>query len=104
MATVFPQEIQTFPNFKDITAQDADLVKKYQASMEAGNIAQANQYLSQIVNYQDKIITAQLMNTIVDTNEAVQEFYEKKFSPAYVVSTTQPVAQEIGDFWFHVTG
>lgn len=104
MATVFPQAIQTFPNFKDITAQDAPLVKQYQQAMENGNIAQAAQYLSQIQDNQDKIITAQLMNTIVDTNEAVQVYYEKKFSPAYVVSETKPVTQEIGDFWFHITG
>lgn len=104
MATVFPQSLQTFPTFADITAQDAPLVKQYQEAMEAGNIAQANQYLSQISNYNNKIITAQLMNTIVDTNEAVQEFYEQKFSPAYVVSTSQPISQSVGDFWFHVTG
>lgn len=103
MATVFPQAIQTFPNFKDITVQDAPLVKQYQEAMKNGNIAQANQYLAQISNYQNKIITAQLMNTIVDTCEAVQEFYEQKFSPAYIVSTTQPAVQAIGDFWFHIT-
>lgn len=104
MATVFPQAIQTFPNFKDITAQDASLVKQYQQAIENGNLAQASQYLSQIVDHGDKIITAELMNTIVDTNEAVQVYYEQKFSPAYVVSETQPAVQEIGDFWFHITG
>lgn len=104
MATVFPQEIQTFPNFKDITVQDAPLVKQYQTAMENGNIAQANQYLSQIQDNKDKIITAQLMNTIVDTNEALQEFYLRKFSPAYIVSAEKPAMQDIGDFWFHITG
>lgn len=104
MATDFPQRIQTFPNFQDITATDAALVKQYQQAMEDGNIAQANQYLSQITNYNNKIINAELMNTIVDTTEAVQEYYEQKFSPGYVVSTTQPASQSVGDFWFHVTG
>lgn len=104
MATVFPEAIQTFPDFKDISPQDATLVKQYQQAMENGDISQASQYLSQIADHGDKIITAELMNTITDTNEAVQVYYEQKFSPAYVVSETRPSVQEIGDFWFHITG
>ena len=35
---------------------------------------------------------------------ALQEQFAKRYSPAYVVSETQPASQEIGDYWFKVTG
>ena len=35
---------------------------------------------------------------------AVEKYFQARYSPAYVVSNTQPSAQENGDFWFQVTG
>ena len=35
---------------------------------------------------------------------ALETYFTNKYSPAYVVSTTQPVNQEATDFWFEVTG
>lgn len=103
MATTFPQEIQTFLQKQDMTATDGDLVKQYQQAMEDGNIARASEYLAQIENYQNKIITADEMNTIVDTCVAVEQFFANRYNPAYIVSATQPIGQEDGDFWFKVT-
>ena len=104
MATTFPNAIQTFPQMIDLTASDGTLVQQYQTAMQTGNLALAKQILAQIPNNQSKIITADYLNTINDTVVAVEKYFQARYSPAYVVSNTQPSAQENGDFWFQVTG
>ena len=104
MATTFPNAIQTFPQMIDLLASDGTLVQQYQAAMQAGNLTLAKQILDQIPNNQSKIITADYLNTINDTLAAVEKYFQVRYSPAYVVSNTQPSAQENGDFWFQVTG
>lgn len=104
MATTFPQQTQTFPQMIDALATDGPLIEQFQAAMEAGDITTARQILAQIPNSQNKIITADYLNTINDTVVAVQEYFNGRYSPAYVVSATQPVAQNDTDFWFQVTG
>ena len=104
MATTFPNAIQTFPQMIDLIASDGTLVQQYQTAMQAGNLTLAQQILAQIPNNQNKIITAEYLNTINDTVVAVEKYFQARYSPAYVVSNTQPSAQENGDFWFQVTG
>ena len=104
MSTLFPGATQTFPQMIDLTASDGALAQQYQAAMQAGNLALAKQILAQIPNNQSKIITADYLNTINDTVVAVEKYFQARYSPAYVVSNTQPSAQENGDFWFQVTG
>lgn len=104
MATLFPSEIQTFPQMIDLTASDGSLAQQYQLAMQAGNLTLAKQILEQIPNNQNKIITADYLNTINDTLVAVEQYFQARYSPAYVVSETQPSVQESGDFWFQVTG
>ena len=104
MATLFPSEIQTFPKMIDLIASDGALVQQYQAAMQTGDITLAKQILYQIPNNPNKIITADYLNTINDTLVAVEKYFQARYSPAYVVSNTQPSAQENGDFWFQVTG
>nr|DAU22823.1 MAG TPA: hypothetical protein [Caudoviricetes sp.] len=104
MATSFPNQIQNFPQMQDITAQDAILVQQYQTAMQVGNLSLAQQILAQIPNNQNKIVTADYLNTINDTVIAVQKYFGARYSPAYVVSETQPVNQEKSDFWFQVIG
>ena len=103
MATSFPNAIQNFPQMIDLTASDGTLAQQYQTAMQAGNLALAKQILAQIPNNQSKIITADYLNTINDTVVAVEKYFQVRYSPAYVVSNTQPSAQENGDFWFQVT-
>ena len=103
MSTLFPGAIQTFPQMIDLTASDGALAQQYQTAMQAGNLALAKQILAQIPNNQNKIITADYLNTINDTVVAVEKYFQARYSPAYVVSNTQPSAQENGDFWFQVT-
>ena len=104
MSTSFPNAIQNFPQMIDLIASDGTLVQQYQIAMQAGNLTLAKQILDQIPNSQSKIITADYLNTINDTLVAVEKYFQVRYSPAYVVSNTQPSAQENGDFWFQVTG
>ena len=104
MATLFPNAIQTFPQMIDLIASDGTLVQQYQAAMQAGNLALAKQILAQIPNNQNKIITADYLNTINDTVLAVEQYFQARYSPAYIVSDTQPQSQEKNDFWFEITG
>ena len=104
MVTSFPSALQTFPQMVDLAASDGTLAQQYQTAMQAGNLTLAKQILAQIPNNQNKIITADYLNTINDTLVAVEKYFQVRYSPAYVVSNTQPSAQENGDFWFQVTG
>ena len=104
MATSFPNAIQNFPQMMDLLASDGTLVQQYQTAIQAGNLTLAKQILAQIPNNQNKIITADYLNTINDTVVAVEKYFQARYSPAYVVSNIQPSAQESGDFGFQVTG
>ena len=104
MPSLFPNEIQTFPQMIDLTASDGTLAQQYQAAMQAGNLSLAKQILAQIPNNQNKIITADYLNTINDTVVAIEQYFRGRYSPAYIVSEAQPESQEKNDFWFEVTG
>ena len=104
MPSLFPSEIQTFPQMIDLTASDGALAQQYQAAMQIGNLALAKQILAQIPNNQNKIITADYLNTINDTIVAIEQYFQARYSPAYIVSDTQPQSQEKNDFWFEITG
>ena len=104
MATLFPNAIQAFPQMIDLEASDGALAQQYQATIQAGNLALAKQILAQIPNNQSKIITADYLNTINDTVVAMEKYFQARYSPAYIVSDTQPQSQEKSDFWFEVTG
>ena len=104
MSTLFPGAIQTFPQMIDLASSDGALAKQYQIAMQAGNLALAKQILAQIPNNQSKIITADYLNTINDTVVAVEQYFRNRYSPAYIVSESQPAYQEATDFWFEVTG
>ena len=104
MATTYPGAIQEFPEMVDVLATDGPLIVLYQNAMQNGDLVLAQQILAQIPNNQKKIITADYLNTINDTVVAVEKYFTARYSPAYVVSETQPLMQEATDFWFQVTG
>ena len=104
MPSLFPSEIQTFPQMIDLAASDGALAQQYQTAMQAGNLTLAKQILAQIPNNQNKIITADYLNTINDTVVAVEQYFRGRYSPAYIVSESQPAYQEATDFWFEITG
>ena len=104
MPSLFPQQVQTFNQMQDISASDGALIAQYQAAMQAGNLTLAKQILAQIPNNQSKIITADYLNTINDTLVAVEQYFRGRYSPAYIVSESQPAYQKATDFWFEITG
>ena len=113
MPSLFPNQVQTFPQMIDASASDGTLIQQYQIAMQAGNLSLAKQILAQIPNNQSKIITADYLNTINDTVVAVEQYFRGRhhahrpgrgrYSPAYIVSEEQPAYQEATDFWFQVT-
>ena len=100
----FPEEIDVFPIMSDITASDGNLIKQYQTAMEANNLTLAKQILQRIPNGQNKIITAELLNKMINSITSTQTYALKSYSPAYIVSETMPANQKATDFWFQVTG
>lgn len=101
--TVFPGAIDSFPQMVDMLASDGALVQQYQIAMQSGNLSMARQILQQIPNNQNKIITADYLNKINDALVAVETYFQRRYSPAYVVSEQQPTGQVATDFWFQVT-
>ena len=100
MATNFPAAKDSFPTMKDVTSADAILLAQYQTAMQSGEIAKAKQILAQMTDGADKVITAEYLNNIKDSMDALETYYLQRWSPAYVVSDTQPADQATGDFWF----
>ena len=102
MATTYPNAYQGFPTMQNISAMDASIVAQYQDAIENNDYARAQQLLQTIPDFDKKMITASLLNTVFDTNVALQKFYTTRYNPAYVVSKTQPLGQEVGDFWIKI--
>lgn len=100
MATNFPNAKDVFPTMQDVAATDGVLLNQYQTVMQSGDIVKAHQILAQITNGDRKVITAEYLNNINDSMGALETYYLQRWSPAYVVSDTQPVDQATGDFWF----
>lgn len=89
---------------KDVTVDDAPLVKQYQEAIEAGDPDLAQTILSRIPDGSAKLIRAEFFNDMADTCVAIQETITSGFVPGYVVSDTQPTTQKTGDLWFKITG
>ena len=102
MPSSYPNRIQLFQTMQDMTASDALLVTQFQQAMQAGDIPLTQTNLAQITDKDKKIISAELLNTAWDTLVALQKQFITKYSPAYIISETQPADQEIGDYWFEV--
>ena len=73
--TTFPNSKDTFKQFLDIVISDGDLIKQYQAAVQAGNASLATQILQQIPAYTQKVLTATDLNKFVDAIVAVERFY-----------------------------
>lgn len=100
----FPQEIVTFPTMKDVTATDGSLITAYQQAIEANDLARAETILHTIPDYNKKVLSANLLNSLLQLGMDLETFYLDRYSPAYVVSASQPSTQGKYDFWFQITG
>lgn len=79
--TTFPDSIQTFTNFLNITVSDATLIQQYQTAVQSGDFETAQNVYAQIPNADQKIISALKLNTIINTCEALENFYKTDVQP-----------------------
>lgn len=100
MATTFPNAIQTFPTMINIESSDGATIDAFHTALKNGDMETATNLLHSITNYDKKIVTTNLMNTIIDTCVALENYYTERYSPAYIFQSNQPAGQETGDYWF----
>lgn len=79
--TTFPNTIQSFVTFLNITPTDASLIQKYQLAVQSGNMEEAESIFGQIRNGNQKIIDATKLNTLVDTTVALENFFKTDVFP-----------------------
>lgn len=79
--TVFPQNVDQFLTFLNITATDGPLIAQYQTALQNGNITLANQILAQIPSGTQKIIKATDLNKLTQAILAVERFYKTDIEP-----------------------
>ena len=100
MSTKFPDNIQTFGRFQDMTYNDWEMLSQYGKAMADNDFAAAQQALRGISKLKNKLLTNGFMNDMLDTCYAVQDFFDNRQVPDYVVGPVQPISQKQGDLWF----
>lgn len=73
--TTFPQSFQNFSQFIDITSSDVALLEQFYNYIYANDFANANRVLQLIPNYEQKIMYAKKMNTLIDTIKELEIFW-----------------------------
>lgn len=95
--TNFPEAVDTFVQMLDIVASDATNLAEYQSAMEAGNVVQANAALSNMANGAQKLLTADKINKIFNSIEALERFLGTDIVP-YVAQLQSNWQTEINKF------
>lgn len=85
--TTFPDVIQTFDKYIDITQDDVERYNAATEAMLAGNLKLAQQLINSIPNIGQKALTSNKLNTLIDTVQAL----EKYFSTGGFESAVQPI-------------
>ena len=91
--TLFPDSIQTLPQFTDLTSEDESNYLSYLQAIIAGNLANANYYLS-LIN-PNSLVSATSLNTLSDTIGAIQDLYGSTTTFADIVNEKQAEWQSI---------
>lgn len=73
-STVFPDGIDTFKTYVNITASDGALIQQYHEAVENGDFTTAESILAQINNATNKIVTADDMNLLMQAVRAIEMF------------------------------
>lgn len=73
--TTFPNSLDEFIDFANISQSDAPLVKSYQEAIQSGNFGLAQTILNSIPDATQKIITAQTMNKLAQSILACERFF-----------------------------
>lgn len=97
--TTFPETMDTFVQMLDIVASDSTALKAYQTAMESGNVSQANAAIASMANGAQKILTADKINKIFDSIEALERFLASDIVP-YVNSLQTTWNTKIGNFTY----
>lgn len=79
--TTFPDTIQVFTTFLNITPSDAVLIQRYQAAVQEGRMEDAQNIFASIQNGNQKIIDATKLNTLMDTALALENFFKTDIKP-----------------------
>ena len=91
--TLFPDSIQTLPQFTDLTSEDESNYLSYLQAIIAGNLTNANYYLS-LIN-PNSLVSATSLNTLSDTIGAIQDLYGSTTTFADIVDEKQAEWQNI---------
>lgn len=100
--TTFPESVDVFIQMLDVVASDAAALTAYQEAMNAGNIIRANTALGTMVNSAQKLLTAEKINKIFDSVEALERFLATDIVP-YVAQLQSDWQIEIDKFLYKGT-
>lgn len=73
-ATSFPDTFQSLKRYQDITQADLNAYNEYKNYINNNNLNGAKVALQKIENYDNKTLTANEINTLVDTVQALQSY------------------------------
>lgn len=73
--TTFPDAIQTFDKYIDITQDDVERYNAATEAMLAGNLKLAQQLINSIPNIGQKALTSNKLNTLIDTVQALEKYF-----------------------------
>lgn len=97
--TNFPESVDTFVEMLDIVSSDAVVLKAYQDAMEAGNVIQASNALNNMANAVQKILTADKINKVFNSIEALERFLSTDIVP-YITQLQTNWQTEINKFGY----
>lgn len=95
--TNFPEAVDVFVQMLDIVASDSTNLAEYQSAMEAGNVVQAHEALANITNGTQKLLTAEKINKIFNSVEALERFLASDIVP-YITQLQTNWQAEINKF------
>lgn len=95
--TNFPESVDTFVHMLNIVASDYATLSEYQSAMEEGNVVKANTALSNMADGVKKILTADKINKIFDSIEALQRFLSTDIVP-YITQLQANWQSEVDKF------
>lgn len=87
--TQFPNNIDNFSVFLNMSQNDYQLIKQYQEAIQVGNMALAQQIFNQIPQGGQKIITALRFNQLREAILAMEEFYGTDIKPYITTKQTE---------------
>lgn len=79
--TSFPNNLDSFVNYLNISVSDGPLIKQYFGAVQAGNEVLAQQIFAQIPSASQKILSADGLNKFNDCIAAIERFYNSDITP-----------------------